>query len=1102
MKNTRINSLSFKIGLKKMPLRMRIMLIFSFVCIFQLQATNTYAQSVKLSLSVEESTLPEIFKTIEQKSEYLFNYKDSDVAGYKAKVNIKSGIIDEILSQVLKNTDLIYSVNNRHITISKSVKETNQSLKITGTITDEQGEPLIGVAISVKGHNTGTMTDVNGNFALDIPARGTVLEISYIGYVKQEISVSNTTNLVIKLKEAYQDLDEVIVVGYGTQKKVNLTGSIGIVSTKDLTIKPVGQTSAALQGLLPGVTIIQNSGQPGNDGGTIRIRGVGTLNDSNPMILIDGVEGSMNNIDPNTIESISVLKDAASASIYGSRAANGVILVTTKRGTASQFKVSYNNYFGWQKATDMPQMVDAIGYMELLNTAYKNEDRDPLYSTDLIDAYRQQNGVSSDEYPNTDWQKETLTGSGFQQNHFFNISGGSDKLKMFTSLGYFNQDGLIKRTGFERISLRNNMDWNLTSKLSVRLDLQFIKTQTTTPYTSPVEIFQWMNGIPANQIGINSNGTWGVGWNGTNPISHTYDSGSRAATSPWGSVNATVIYKPTEWITAEVNAAPKYVVRDEHNLRKAIQTYLPDGTPSYKNPAKSELTDSHYTDIYNNYRATITAEKNIENHDIKGMVGYSQESYKTSGFTAYRDSVNVNFPVLNTGGSVNKNNEGTASEWALRSFFGRLNYNFKQKYLFEFNLRYDGSSRFAKGNKYSLFPSVSGGWRISEEDFMQQTKNVIDDAKIRASWGQLGNQNIGTYPFTSQIVYGTGAMDGSVNNTSALNSMPNALIKWETTEAFGVGIDLTMLSNKLTITADYYSRKTKDILLQLDIPYIIGLNAPFQNAGIVDNKGWELGIGYRNSTGDFNYNVNFNISDVKNKIVDLKGQDGTNYIANRTGYAVNSLYGYVAEGYFQNEDEIKNHATQFGTVKPGDIKYKDFNEDGVINGEDKRVIGSTVPRYTFGLNLGAEYKGFDLSALFQGVGKADGYIYGAGIWAFAVTGAVGGTAREDNKDYWTEDNRNARFPRLTFSQTNNTQHSSFWKRDAKYLRLKNFQIGYTLPKQVTRKANIDRLRIFANGTNLFSLDNFLSGYNVEMPVGDGFYYPQVRVLSFGLELNF
>ncbi|MCD7936426.1 MAG: TonB-dependent receptor [Tannerellaceae bacterium] len=1102
MNYTQTNLFSGTENTKKGWICLRLVCILCCLGVYPLFAADQYAPSKKLTIVTTQSTpLAEILKEVEKQSEFLFNYKDSDISSVNARVNVTEGSIQDVLEQALRGSGLTYVIEDRHITLS--VLPANQTnIPVTGIILDAYNDPLTGVSIVIKGEGRGTITDLDGRFSLEVP-QGSVLTVSFICYQKQEFTIRDNRPLTIRLQEEFTDLDEVVVVGYGTQKKVNLTGSIGIISSRELALKPVGQTSTALQGLLPGVTVTQSSGQPGEDGGQIRIRGIGTLSDANPLVLIDGVEGSINNIDPNSIESISVLKDAASSSIYGSRAANGVVLVTTKRGGESRYKVSYSNYVGWQKPTDMPDLVDAVGYMELLNVAYQNVGRDPLYSTELIDAYKKQNGVSSNLYPDTDWQKVAMKGSALQQNHFINVSGGNDKLRMFTSAGYFSQQGLLDNTDFRRFTLRNNMDWILSSRLSVRLDLQFIHSRRSTPGTAPNELFQWINGLPSNLPYQNEDGTWGVGWNGANPVAHAKESGRNVYRTPWGSVNAAVIYKPVEWITAEVNVAPKFVMSDENKLKTPIQTYLADGTPSYVNPSKSELTESHSRELYNNFRATVTAEKTFaRKHDTKLMVGFTQEDYKNNNFYAYRDSVNVLYPVLNTGGAANRNNGGKAEEWALRSWFGRVNYAYNQRYLVEFNLRYDGSSRFAKENRYALFPSVSAGWRISEETFMQGTKGFLDDAKIRASWGRLGNQNIGTYPFTSSVEFGIGAMDGNSVSAAALNDMPNAQIKWETTETTNIGLDLVMLGNRLTVTGEYYKRRTEDILLKLNIPLIVGLGNPYQNAGIVENKGWELSIGYRDRAGDLNYSVHFNLSDVKNKIIDLRGQDETGLQANREGHPVGAIYGYIADGYFQSEEEIASHPTQFGSVKPGDIKYRNLNGDDVIDGEDKVVIGNVIPRYSFGLNVTAEYKGFDINAFFQGVGKRDGYLWGAGITPFTTSGAVGGTIREDNRDYWTENNRNARYPRLAFGETNNTQYSTFWMQDAKYIRLKNLQIGYTVPASLVHKVGMERFRIYANGTNLFTIDKFLKGYDVEAPVGVGNYYPQTRLFSFGLELVF
>jgi len=501
-------------------------------------------------------------------------------------------------------------------------------------------------------------------------------------------------------------------------------------------------------------------------------------------------------------------------------------------------------------------------------------------------------------------------------------------------------------------------------------------------------------------------------------------------------------------------------------------------------------------------RATVTASKTLDEHSLKFLVGASREDFFTEWTNAFRDTyILPDYQVLNAGSALNQQATGSEEEWALQSLFSRLNYTYKGKYLLELNARYDGSSRFSTGNKYGFFPSASAGWRISEEGFMSGLKKVINEAKLRVSWGKLGNQNIGSYPAITTIILESYTLGKQIVNTAALNTLANKLISWETTEEKNIGLDLTLFNN-LSLTADYYRRRTSDILLALDIPLIVGVGKPFQNAGVVDNIGWELGLGYKGAINDFNYNLSFNISDVKNTIIDMKGINQTGLTVNREGYSIGSLFGYQAEGLFASDAEVAAHAKQFGTVKAGDIRYKDQNGDNLINEADKIVIGSTIPRLTFASNLGGSYKGIDLSVLIQGVGKANGYLAGPGILPFNVGGAIGGTIREDNKDRWTPDNPGASYPRLAFGETNNEQVSTFFLKDASYVRVKNVQIGYTLPSRIAQKAALKRLRVFANGSNMASFDRFWKGYDVEAPVGAGNIYPQVKVYSFGLEATF
>ncbi|HEY0669958.1 MAG TPA: TonB-dependent receptor [Sphingobacteriaceae bacterium] len=970
---------------------------------------------------------------------------------------------------------------------------------VTGRVADQKGTPLPGLSVKLKNTTTGTLTDANGNFSIPVPDLKGILSFAYIGYTTQEVNVNGRSRIDVTLAEEVTSLNEVVVVGYGTQKKVNLTGSVSSVSAEQLTMRPVGQTSAALQGMAPGVTVTQSSGRPGADAGAIRIRGIGTIGSAVPLVLIDGIEGSINSIDPNLIESVSVLKDAASSAIYGSRAANGVILVTTKRAKSNQMGISYNAYMGTQNPTNLPDMVNAVDHMEITNAAYRNAGLPQLYSDDLIQRYRTEGPSNPDQYPDTDWQNEVLKGSGFMQSHFLSINGGGDKIRFLTSLGYLDQKGILMNTDYKRLTLRNNADITFSDKLSMRLDLQLLTSTTRQPGPGTSSIFHWMNRIPANQPGLFTNGNYGEGWNGVNPISQTEVGGLRKSNDPYASLNASINYRPFKWLSAEFTAAPKLAGSFDNFFTKAITTYNPDGSVHNISPALSDLSESSSKSLYHNFRASVTAEKGFGNHNLKALAGASREDYRNDILTAYREGfILPDYPILNTGSASTQQNSGTASEWALQSFFGRINYDFKQKYLLEVNGRYDGSSRFFTGNKYGFFPSVSAGWRISEESFMAPFKNVISNLKLRGSWGRLGNQDIGTYPFTTTVSSGSYTMNKQVVNIAALNTLANEDITWESTEMTNIGVDVTLFSN-LNITGEYFTKRTSDILLELSIPTIVGLAPPYQNAGIVDNKGWELGLDYRGAAKDFKYNVNFNISDVQNKIIDLKGSKSIDgYEVNQEGYAIDSFYGLEALGFFQSDAEASAWAQQFGTVKAGDVKFKDQNGDGKINDNDYLPIGSPIPRFTYSSNLNASYKGLSLGVFLQGVGKANGLLYQQGIMPFWN----GGTVQEQHKNYWTPTNTGAAFPRLVWGDTNNQQVSTFWVKDASYLRIKNIQLGYQLPTGIVNKARVKAARVYVNGANLFTFDNFWDGYDVEAPLGRGSEYPQVKVYSFGLDVNF
>lgn len=1107
--------------LNKIPIAMRLTLIFICVFVFQLQAEQAYSQQTKISLDIKNSSVEKILRTIEEKSEYYFLYSNKLIdVDRKMSIRASNETIATVLGQLFNSENVAYDVKGTQIILypqdmnqkasEQVVTVQQQKRQITGKITDEQREPIIGANIVEKGTTNGTMTDVEGNFSLYIE-NNAILQVSYIGYLRQDVNTAGRTKFDIILQEDTKNLEEVVVVGYGTQKKVNLTGAVASVSGNELSKRLVGQSSMALQGVLPGVTITQRSGQPGADGGGIRIRGIGTLGDSNPLVLIDGVEGSMENIDPATIESISVLKDAASSSIYGSRAANGVILVTTKRMKEKGFAINYSGYAGIQSPTNLRDMVNAQDHMSLMNIAYENTGKSPVFDPAIVKDYASLHASDPNNYPDVDWQDLIYTENGFTQSHTMNINVGADRVKFLASLGYYDQKGLIKNTDFKRYTLRINSDVELTKRLSLKMDMLLRQMEKDEPGAGVSSVIEWLNRMPATQPAQYTNGKYGYGWQGNNPLAMTMSGGYREYVSPSVILNLGFNYKITKSLNLNFAYAPHFWEQHYKGYQTDIKTYYPDESLAYSVPDKTSLTQKNTRYKKNNIKATLHYDNKFGDHGVGLLAGWQDEDYWERWFSGSRRGFDLpGYDVLDAGAKDEQKAEGTGSDWALRSFFGRINYNYKERYLFEANIRYDGSSRFGKGHKWGVFPSFSGGWRISEESFWGPIKDTWNNLKVRASWGQLGNQNIGTYPFDSfvdlDLPY---VFNSSPYNGAALLNMANNHISWEKTEMTNFGLDLTLFNN-FQMTFDYYVKNTSGILLQLDVPKIIGLTAPYQNAGKVRNKGWELALNYANKVNDFSYNIGFNLSDVRNEVVDLKGINSSGLVVNHEGYPMNSIYALEAVGFFTDEDQIKNHAKQFGNYTLGDIMYKDQltvdtngdgipdEADGIINDDDKVIVGNSIPRFTFGLSTYLAWKGFDFNMLLQGVGKADGYLYAQSVMPFYL----GGTATEDHKDYWSETNPDATYPRLAFNEPNNEKHSTFWMKNAAYLRVKNIQIGYSIPKKILQNWGIQNLRVYLSGQNLFSFDNFWKGFDVESAIGTGNHYPQVRTFSLGLDVKF
>lgn len=872
MRNKLCCSTSLSGSVKRIAIVFAVALSFMISAVNSVYAMDSYLQDTKLSINQTRSSLADLFSYIEQRSEYLFFYADADIKNVKVSVKAENKRVDEILDIALKGTGISYFISGRNINILKKDSGSQQSeKKIAGIVTDGNGDPIIGANVLVKGTTVGVITDLDGKFTIEATS-ASVIKVSYIGFFTQELTVGNKTFLNISLKENTQTLDEVVVVGFGTQKKVNLTGAVESVSVKDLNKRLVGQTSLALQGLVPGIAITQRSGQPGRDGGTISVRGQTTLGNNDVLVLVDGVEMGIDDVDPSLIESMSVLKDAASAAIYGSRAANGVILITTRRAETDKFNVSYSGHVGWQSAIQLPQKVGAIDHMRMMDLANVNVGNSPVFGDEKIKEYEQNMHSDPDRYPDTDWYDACLTNSGFTQNHFITISGGSKRIRTIANFGYMSQDGIIENSKYQRYTFRVNSDMEVLKNLTAKVDAHITYGKRREP--SNYDIFNWISRIPANEAGVLSSGKWGKGWNGNNPIAMAKDGGNTDVTKPNALFNFSLIYKPVECLTVQASYSPNYYEAHESIYSKSIETFNADGSLAYKAPEQSSLTERTTKNLRQLLTASVTFDKRFGIHGVTALVGYQQDTYRYDMHSGSRlDFPFADFPVLDAGGIEGQQSAGTAKEFALQSVFGRLNYSLMDKYLFEANVRMDASSRFASGNRNGLFPSFSVGWRISEEAFWKPVKNVVNNLKLRASWGQLGNQNIGDYyPFASTVslegvkyIFDNKGVAGA-----AITNMSNQRITWETTTVTDIGIDATFW-NKLNISFDYYYKRTKDILLKLNVPLTIGLNAPQQNAGEVENRGWDLSLSYNDKVGNFNYRAAFNISDVRNKIIGIGG---------------------------------------------------------------------------------------------------------------------------------------------------------------------------------------------------------------------------------------
>ena len=935
-----------------------------------------------------------------------------------------------------------------------------QKVTISGIVKDEAGEPIIGASVIEKGNAmNGVITDLDGRFSLSLSGNG-----------------------------------------YGVQKKSNLTGSVASVDSKVLDTRPVSSVSAALAGQMPGVTAIQSSGAPGSQASSITIRGKNSINAASPLVIVDGVPGSMNTIDPADIESLTVLKDAASAAIYGVQAANGVILITTKQGKKGEkTRINYSGTFSWASPVAKRDYVNAYEFATLFNEATYNENPNaPMPFTDEeIEQYR------TGALPSTDWYDAAFKKNAFEQMHNVSISGGSEKTTYNGSLGYTKQNGLTDEINYSRFNARMNLTSDINKYLTVGMNASGYRGVSNDGWSGFVSVFQGVSRQYPTDPVYNEDGTFNYTGK-DNPVAIQNQSGFKRNTQQ--ELNLTTF--ATIHILPELSVKGVYSVRNYTSNQDGFKRHF-----SYGNEQSSfdsglrEGYEKYYTNNYYTGQVLINYNKTFGKHTIGALAGFEsyEHIYKYTEATRKGGGNDELGESLNTLDESSQTNSDGGYEMARLSYFGRIQYDFMGKYLFEANLRSDASSRFPKDNRWGVFPAFSAGWRISEESFVKDNIDWLSNLKLRLGWGKTGNEELDAndiYPAVPTYAYGSYMFGNTLYSTAYESRYVNNMLQWASVTNYEVGLEGGFLNNMLGFELAVYKKKTNDMLLYMPIQGVIGMSAPAQNVGSVENTGFDLSLFHNKNIGkDWSYNIALNVSYVKNEITDMAGTEGRTTdekIWNLEGHPINSYYGLIADGFFNTEDDLKNCPKRTKQEKLGDIKYKDFNNDGVITDDDRRIFGKNFPTWTGGLSFSVRYKNFDLSGLFQGAFDVDGYFSGEAAYAFYN----GATALKRHLDRWTPDNFDATYPRITRTDQTNFVISSFWMQDASYVRLKNLTLGYTLPKDWMTKLGVTNAKIFLSGENLFTITGLDGGIDPEEASERGWSYGNVKKISVGVRLSF
>ncbi len=1173
---------------------MRLFLFFMMLGV--LYSTASVSQTKRFSLNEKNISVKEVLNLIEKQSGYRFFYEDTELnVEERLNISIESSTIEEVLNHLFDQTGIEYKVLDNNFVVLKSGNKDKhfnalqQNKTITGKVTDSSGAPLPGVTVVVIGTTQGIITDADGSYSLSKVPSDATLVFSFVGMKTQEISVSGKIAIDVVMQEENIGIEEVVAIGYGTQKKVNLIGSVSTVQSQELESRAVTNLSSALTGLSSGVYVYQESGNPGDDGATIRIRGLGTLNSNTALVVVDGIPGSLDAVNPEDVENISILKDAAAASIYGARASNGVILVTTKKGEKNKISVTYSGSMSLTSPSRMPEFVTNYArHMELVNEGYENSDIDPIYSQSTIDTWREKSkdpNRLTDEgipnyvaYPNTDWA-DAIFQNKVLQKHSISLNGGTEKTQFLLSMGYLNNPGTMPRTGYERYQMRINLQTEVAKFLTIgthtygqlsskgmgSTSSAFSYLRETTPGLYPCYAEKY--GYPsATEESPTSN----------NILSRLYDTdGDKNATSFNTTMFANLRILDGLTLESKVNYKTNFSESNSHPLSYEKWNFLTNESVEIVNGDPQDLTT--YYSFSKNYMVTLESllryNKTFNGkHDFGALVGYNQYYYNYYNFnTKKKGLTDETITTLNSATSV-LSSEGNEYDYAMRSWFGRLNYAYMSKYLLEAVCRYDGSSRFSSDKRWGIFPAFSAGWRISEEPFMNQFKGFLDNLKIRLSWGQTGNNttnyNNEADNYLYQATYSSTnySFGGSEANGLAVAQLANSNLKWETTTLTNFGIDGTLYGGSLDFELDLYRKYTDGILYTPTIPLTVGTaSAAVENIAEVLNKGIEVSVGHHGKVGRVEYNAKVNFAYNYNRVKKYKGalergwdESHTTYSSNLgdvssgsdtrvvEDHPINEYYlldEYKGDGTYYNGDGSVNinggpkdgmirtendmdwlqsmmdagYSFQPGAsisknnIYYGDFIYADNNGDGIYgNTYDKVFTGKTAtPKYNFGFSGSLTYKNFDLSFIFSGSAGMSYFWNGTAYTNSLVKEGYGVSLMIADNHYFydpgnptdTRTNVNGKYPRLRQkgSDIQNDLSNTFYLFNASYIKLKNLQIGYTLPKTLINKLRMEKARIYVSGENLFVITDYPI---LDPEVGSGMKYPTMRQMSLGINVSF